>query len=1353
MASVSMSDDQVQFHKRWLGMVEPIEGLVLSLPVLVDAQCMREHKPEIQRQLVRDFTEPVSRKKGVNDTRRRVPNLDAFFSTMLQHTPDAFVRGEALPPDLSLYVPEGRETLRPTLALKQRAKPHAKTDDEASESLDDSTPQSRAGAAFVMLVLDEPDLDLDAADPRENHWRYPPAAKFDRLLRACRVPVGLLTNREEFRLVYAPHGESSGCITFRVADMCEPGGRNILDAFIMLLCQQRFFAVAEDKQLPALLRESRARQANVTNALAEQVFEAMQILLTGFEIATDRESGSVRALLQEGSDEVYAGLLTLLLRLVFLLYAEDRGLLPTEHSLYGEHLSVLSLFERLQRDSGLFPDTMIRRFGAYGRLLALFRAVFLGLDTGVDSDDRLFIPPRYGELFDPNTYPFLEGWGPGGSAPIKLADERAEVRVPTIDDETVYRVLDKLLILDGQRLSYRALDVEQIGSVYEALMGYHVESRPGPAVCIRPSGAWIDVQQVAERSGSGLAGWLEEEGGLAKAQAKKLAEALNAAKDEASVLAVLDGLRKKGTERGRTGQLLLQPGAERRRTSSHYTPRSLSAPIVRRTLEPLLLAMGANPKSDQLLSLKICDPAMGSGAFLVEACRFLADQVVAAWTREGQAELIAANVDDVVNHARRLVAQRCLYGVDKNKFAVSLAKLSLWLVTLAKDEPFTFVDHCLRHGDSLVGLTLEDIRAFHWKPEAQRDLFGGEIDRAVAEALTLRTEILDLAAKNEPGASRQKTFLLRDAEFALERARKVGDLIVAAFFGNEKDKDRENERKRILLAADTWLKSDSDALPDELEIMRSELRERIPVFHWPLEFPEVFSAERADPLDGMRVSKQAMMDAFVANPPFAGKNSLSESSGAGYVQWLQALHTGAHGNADLSAHFFRRTFALIGDNGTLGLIATNTIAQGDTRTTALKYIVTEGKGVIYEATRSMPWPGDAAVSVAVVQVAKGSTARSELGKRLDGTRVNAINSRLRAKPERQDPVTLEWNTEKSFQGAIVLGMGFVITPDHRNTLVKRNRRNGERIFPYIGGDETITHPEQLFDRYVIHFGSMSLQEAECWPDLIQIVREKVKPDRDKLANNPDGRRRKEFWWQFGRDTPALQNAITPLKRCLVTMRVKKHHTFVFMDSKQIFANTVYVFPFDSFSVFGLLQSRAHEIWTRLLSSTLEDRLNYSASDCFDTFPFPAAEQLHRKTELEREAEDLHTARAVFMRDTQQGLTITYNLLKDPTVSDRRVVELRTMHEQLDRAVLNAYGWKDVDVPPFVAPQTKAEERALERFQDDVIDRLFELNEQCAKEEALLGAKTTSSKTKKGQVDVANFQLTPAEPKRGRSSKV
>ncbi len=1306
-----MADIQTEYHKRWLGMVEPIEGLVVSVPVLCDAQCMNRLSPEVQRRLI----------QGLHDGQIR--DLAAFFTEILGLTPDLFDSGAALPDDLSLYVPEGQEVIRPTQALRAL---HP-----------DSGP-------YVMLVLDLPGVPLDTPDRREGVWAYPPKAKFDRLLRACQVPIGLLTNRKELRLFYAPHGESSGVVTFRLADMASPGGGDILDAFVMLLSAQRFFGVAREKQLPQILRDSRLRQANVTNQLAEQVLDALQILLRGFQLAAERDGDDLlRDALRREPDgqHLYGGLLTVLLRLVFVLYAEDRDLLPTGSLLYAQHLSALTLFDQLQTDHGAFPDTMGRRFGAWPRLLALFRAIYGGAHY---NDSELRLPARHGDLFSPSRYPFLEGWGPAGGYPHAQQD-RAQMRVPTVDDETIFRVLHKLLLLDGQRLSYRALDVEQIGSVYEALMGFQVREVEARAVCLRPRRIWVTTTEIRDQ-GPRLAAWLSEEIGLQKAAAQKAAAAVQAAQSEDEVLAALSAQAVRGVElaQARAGQYVLQPGPERRRTSSHYTPRSLSAPIVRRTLEPLLLAMGERPSSEQLLSLKVCDPAMGSGAFLVEACRFLADQVVAAWTWEGRHDKVAAATEDVVNEARRLVAQRCLYGVDKNPFAVSLAKLSLWLVTLAQDEPFTFVDHALRHGDSLVGLSLDQLRGFHWRPEKQRELFTEEIDAALEESLGFRQRILALAGEHGDGASWEKERLLRDAEFSLDRARAIGDLVVGAFFGHEKDKEREKERNRRLDLVAEWLRADTE-MPDELLAMRDEIRQQVPMFHWMLEFPEVFYAGRPDPLDAGKVNEAAFFDAFVGNPPFAGKNGISESSGSTYLAWLQALHDGAHGNADLSAHFFRRTDTLLGQHGTFGLIATNTIAQGDTRATSLQVLIRRGL-IIYEAVSSMFWPGDAAVAVSVVHLAKGRLTKLSLNQALDGNHVEVINSRLRGKPERPDPVPLAANVGKAFMGSTVLGPGFMLTSEEREILIQQSQKNACRIVPYIGGENVNTSPTQGFDRYVINFGAMALDETSAWPDLIEIIREKVKPERDK--NNRDAYRM--YWWQYAEKRPALYEAIAPLNRCLVTAQTSKYLCYSFQPVDRVFTAKLFVFSIQSYAQFAALQSGIHEPWVRLLSSTLEDRLSYT-SDCFETFPFPSAEHLTADSPLESIGERLYTARADFMVKEQKGLTQTYNLLKDPRCDDPRIVELRRLHEEMDRAVLSAYGWSDIPVPPYGTPTTPAEEKALEAFQDEVIDRLFALNAARAEDERLRGAAKKPAKApKKTQPpqpspDPTSFALTPDPP--------
>ncbi len=837
-----MSDVETRFHEAWLGMVQPIEGLVVSVPVLVDAQCMARNPPSLQLQFL-DLA-PVASKGDDGEEHRAVRDVRRLLAELLALTPELFHEGSALPDDLSLYVPEGQQMLRPTLALKKMHQPQPST---ATTALpDDSTPASRAGEPYVALVLELPvGLPLDKPETVTGSWNYPPAAKFDRLLRACRVPIGLLSNGDAIRLVYAPHGESSGAITFHVDHMAPVGGRPILDALVMLLHARRFFGVAEEHQLPAILRDSRVRQANVTSDLAGQVFDALGVLLKGFEAASERDGRTLldNALARD-SDHVYGGLLTVLLRLVFLLYAEDRGLMPIGEPTYAENMSLLTLFSELQRDAGTHHDSMSRRFGAWPRLLALFRAVFLGA-----KHEGLHLPARRGQLFDPHVYPFLEGWGPGGSAPITQADERGRVRVPTVDDGTVFEVLRRLLILHKQRLSYRALDVEQIGSVYEALMGYHVKRTTSDALCLKPERVWVTGEELLVEAPTRRAAYLEEATGLPKSALTKVAPQLSKAKDAAEALAAIEPLAVLGEDRelrrAQCGRLVVQPGKERRRTSSHYTPRSLSGPIVRKTLEPLLLAMGNEPSSARLLDLKICDPAMGSGAFLVEACRFIADQVVAAWTREGELSKVASVHDDVVNHARRLVAQRCLYGVDKNPFAVNLAKLSLWLVTLAKDEPFTFVDHALKHGDSLVGLNLDQIRGFHWKPSAQVEMCSKEIQGALDEAIQLRTRILDLA--EQPGTTKEKERLLWDSEDALDRVRLLGDLVVGAFFAHETDREREKERDRRLDLVSAWLR-EGGAPPDELRSMQADIRAQVPVFHWMTEFPEVFDLARVDPL-------------------------------------------------------------------------------------------------------------------------------------------------------------------------------------------------------------------------------------------------------------------------------------------------------------------------------------------------------------------------------------------------------------------------------------------------------------------------------------------------------------------------
>ena len=1323
-----MSKADQYFHESWLGMVQP-DGLVVSLPVLTDADIVNRARG---KELHPHFIELCCPEGNLSKV--AISDRKTLFNDILGYQTQDFDHADRLPAELELYVPEGRQTLTPTKALRRKTNEELRKRDKRAG--DDSTPASRAGRAYQMLVWELPDaLDFDRPETRTGPWAYPAAAKFDRLLRHCRVPIGLLVNDQSIRLIYAPHGQSSGSLTFNVDHMVTTAGRDIFDAFVMLLSADRFFAYEPDRCLPGLLEGSRERQADVTEELAKQVFDALQILLSGFEAAAERDGWDLlNDALHRDDGHLYAGLLTVLLRTVFVLYAEDRGLLPVEHDFYASHVSLLGLFEDLQQDAAAYPDSMNHRFGAWGRMISLFRAIFEGVEHG-----GLVMPARRGELFNPHTFAFLEGWGPAGSAPIKPVELRAEVMLPRVDDGTVHRVLEKLLILEGQRLSYRALDVEQIGSVYEALMGYHVIRALEPMVCLRGDKrqrVWLGAEELLAIPKSQRPKWLQQTLGLSKAQATKISKAVAQRNDVTGALSAIEEFRIKGTDTASLGRLVLQPGEERRRTSSHYTPRSLSAPIVQRTLEPLIGAMGSEPSSEALLDLKVCDPAMGSGAFLVEACRFLADQVIAAWTREEKTELVASAHEDVTTHARRLVAQRCLYGVDKNPFAVSLAKLSLWLVTLAKEEPFTFVDHCLKCGDSLVGLDFEQIKSFHWKAgrknegSKQLELWRRELDTALQQSIQHRQAILDLAGDGSVVAQREKEMLLLNAEYALHRVRLIGDVIVGAYFSETKDKARELERVRRLDQVLAWLEQDDDYPPAELLAFQEEIRGQLRPFHWMVEFPEIFSEARLDPLSSSVSpdSGPAYLDAFVGNPPFAGKNGIAAMGGSTLVDWLKQIHPGAHGNADYSAHFFRRADTLLGPHGTIGLIATNTIAQGDTRATALQYLANNGH-VIFDATQHLPWPGDAAVTVSVVHTAKGSPKGVEgLDFRLGNLSVAAINSRLRPKLERPDPMVLGANSGVSFIGSYVLGMGFTLTPEERTRLVSESPVNAARIFPYLGGSEVNSSPTHDFDRYVINFGQMSLDEAEQWPDLLDIVRSKVKPERDR--NNREVRRK--YWWRFGEVAPALYQAIRDLPRCLVTARVSKHCMFHFQPSGRVLSEQLVVFALDRHAEFGVLQSRIHEAWARLLSSSMKTDLRYAPSDCFETFPFPIAAASDEAPDLDAAGRSLYEARAAYMVETNQGLTTTYNLLKEPECVDPAIEQLRDLHIAMEGVVLKAYGWDDIQVPPYTTPATAKEAKVRRDFEDEVIDRLFVLNAERAEEERALGmTKKTKSRDRTG----------------------
>ena len=306
---------------------------------------------------------------------------------------------------------------------------------------------------------------------------------------------------------------------------------------------------------------------------------------------------------------------------------------------------------------------------------------------------------------------------------------------------------------------------------------------------------------------------------------------------------------------------------------------------------------------------------------------------------------------------------------------------------------------------------------------------------------------------------------------------------------------------------------------------------------------------------------------------------------------------------------------------------------------------------------------------------------------LDGQPVPKITAFLFPKGGNENPKTLLANAEKSFLGAKPYGIGMTFeesnqraTPlDEMKRLIQNNPHNAECILPYIGGEDVNSSPIHAHHRYVINFGEMSEREARKWPDLMAIVEEKVKPDRDKLnQNTADGRRRSEKWWLWGRYTPALFSAIASFENVIVCSQTSKYRTFTLIPSTFAFDQKLVVFAVSNFSAFASLHCRLHEIWALFFGSSLEDRPVYTSSDCFETFPFPPNWQT--SPTLEAIGSTYYTTRADLMIRNNQGLTDTYNRFHDPAETDPDIHHLRDLHSQMDSAVLTAYGWPDIPTP-------------------------------------------------------------------------
>lgn len=1357
----------LDIHDEWLSLIE-ISGPFLATPVLkrVFSTGLPAVEPRIRQYLRQAYDEWCEARD--NDDPRFAELHRAWIHELLARgleydesdSGELLLRGERIPAELRVSLPEHGVTLTPDYALV-------------------------SGSKSQLLVQIYPaGTDLQAAQKIDS-WIASPAERMERLCRASGCRLGLVSDGERWMLVDAPVGAVSTFASWYARLWGQE--RLTLQAFLTLLGIRRFFG-PDDETLPSMLDESLQHQEEVTDALGEQVRRAVEVLIQALD-KEDRERS--RTLLQGVEPtELYEAGLTIMMRLVFLLSAEERGLLLMGEEAYESNYAISTLRMQLRQET---EEVLERRNDAWSRLLATFRAVYGGIEH-----ETLRLPALGGSLFDPDRFPFLEGRAKGSDWKVDAA------RPLPIDNRTVLLLLEAIQQFEGRTLSYRALDVEQIGYVYEGLLERTVARTKWITVELSGGkgakktlysleelealrhlgdGALINTLSGVDAIKRGLGAIRKDlEGSVDAAQANRLLTACGG--DEELRDRALPFLNLLRTDPWGypliypEGAFIVTTGSDRRETGTHYTPKSLTACIVETTLEPVVFVGPAEgiPRDQwslrtaaELLDLKICDPAMGSGAFLVQVCRWLAERIVEAWGAEEAAgrritseglgvddlaglEGIPANPEDRLVIARRLVAERCLYGVDLNPLAVELAKLSIWLVTLAKGRPFGFLDHNLKFGDSLLGIDrLEQLTELSMTPtgKGQQRLFGQNIKQVVREAIALRQRLRATPIRDIHDVEAMVR-LDADARRMLDVPERIADAFVGEVFAAGGNATAlANALQMLAIQAGQVIESDPDVLAVMNQRAAAALAVDLPAekmarqpFHWPLEFPEVFAHERGG------------FDGIVGNPPFLGGQRITGVAGTAFRDWLVAhIAESRRGSADLVAYFFLRAWRLLQKGGSFGLLAVNTIAEGDTRQVGLEALVGAG-AVIHAAYPNEPWPGKAAVVTSRVHVHKGKWhgERSLLGRP-----VSFISAFL-SDHEEWSPKRLKSNEGIAYQGSIALGMGFVLSPDEAKRMLDADPKNAEVIFPYINGEDLNSDPEQRPRRWVINFWDWPEERARKYELPWHWIEERVKPER----KNNNRKVYRDYWWQFAEKRPALYHAVghgrhferhpkdwqpgsEPNERVIGITRVSKFLNAAFLPNDRIFTLDLFVFALKDFGDLALLQSSIHDVWARKHSSTQETRMRYTATDTFETLPLPV--DSGSLTEIGKSYSKL---RSSLMQIDQIGLTKLYNRFHTKNERNPRIVELRALQCEMDVAVAHAYGWDDLDLGhdfhevPYLPAKDRVRFTINEPARLEVLRRLSELNRLRYGEEVAQGEHG-------GKRAAAGTQKNPARPVKPQQS--
>ena len=1139
--------------------------------------------------------------------------------------------------------------------------------------------------------------------PENKQLRVSPHAMLQEYLNYSEHLYGIVTNGKQLRLLRdASRITRLSYIEFNLEKMMEEDLYSDFVIFYRLLHASRMpkrIDGGADSIIEKYHQEGLEAGSTIRNKLGDAVKGAILNLANGF--IKNPNNTELRAAFDNGTidlGEYYRHQLRIIYRLLFLFVIEERNLVYADSKtpetkrfsqIYFNHYS-LSRLRKLAKKI-VAPESN-RYHDLWKGLVSTF-SLFEKKEIG----EKLGIMSLQGDLFGYNA----------------IANDYYDLHNCSLSNSILLNIIKSLSYFENENqvliaVNYGGLDVEEFGSVYEGLL--------------------------------------------------ELQLTINKIEGTEEYSCNFDG----SNERGKSG--------------SHYTPEELVQPLIKHSLEYLIedriksyqqKKVNKENTVTSLLQLKICDVACGSGHILLSAARRVALEIARIQSEEEQPNPLA------IRKAMKDVVRNCIYGVDKNPLAVELCKIALWLEAYNPGEPLNFLDHHIKCGDAIVGLAQRSELENGIPDEAFKTLSGDDKDIAksyrdknvrerkerAAKASQLKADFEKathdslqttnekfLAFNNMPEntpeqiESKVKAYKSFIEGEGVNFLKAMADTKVAQFFIPKTDENKDvlitdGDFRHILSGHKDW---------QDIKVAKAKtvaLEERI--FHWFIEFPEVFN--------------EGGFDCILGNPPFLGGQKLSGSFGDPFLESIK-YQFAPIGAVDLVTYFFRRIFSIIKSGGFLSLISTNTIAQGKVREFGLDKIIKEG-GTINHAVKSIKWPGIAAVEVALVTITKQVWERNYI---LGNKVVQEITSHLDDEVKIGNPFLLKENSSKSFQGSIVLGSGFLLQPDKARQLISINPKNSQVLFPYINGDDLNNSPTQTPSRWVINFFDWKIEKAKQYDDCFDIIETYVKPERQRWAKDSKGediigkyalrKPMPEKYWIYAEKRPGLYNTIATLERVMIIALTSKTVAFEFLPKQIVYSHATVVIAKDKYSDFCILQSSIHRSWVDTYASRMKTDQRYTPSDCFENYPFPKSENLKYNQLLEFNGEVYYNHRKKLMLETQLGLTKTYNLFHSNSITiqsvnynDKQAVslqkhlestsntiafsetikgilKLRELHVIMDETVLNAYQWNDIQLRHDFYEVDYLPENDRIRFtihpeaRKEVLKRLLELNHKIHEEE-------------------------------------